>query len=60
MALVKLLSLRHKHTIRHRATEVRPQGVGGPFLFVHVCVCVEKALCVFTLGAMNDETTHLY
>lgn len=36
MALVRLLSLAHKHTVRHRATEVRPlEGCGG-----HFCLCV--------------------
>lgn len=49
MAIVRLLSLMHKHTVRHRATEVRPQGVGGHFCLC-VCMCVKKALYVFMLG----------
>lgn len=60
MALVKLLSLRHKHTTRHGATEVKPQGVGGGHLCLWMCVCAEKAPCVFVLGGVNDEATHLY
>ncbi len=59
MDLVRLLSLTHKHTVRHRATEVRASvGVEGPFLFV--CVRVEKALYVFMLGGVNEEATHLF
>lgn len=41
LALVRLLSHTHKHTVCHRATEVRPQGVGGHFC-VCMCVWVEK------------------
>ena len=46
MALVRLLSLAHKHTVRHRATEVRPQE--GAVGAISVCVlCVEEGiLCV--------------
>lgn len=55
MALVRLLSLAHKHTVRHRATEVRPlEGWGA----ISVCVlCVEEGiLCVH--GGRGERRGH--
>lgn len=47
MGLVRLLGFTHKHTIRQRGTEVKPQGVGGHF---YLCVCGEGILCVHAHG----------